>query len=62
MHAVVLQSAVKHLIYATYTHIVFAQYLFRYLQLDSWWYYKSKNFEALKEWTARPEVFPNGLR
>ncbi|VDI03306.1 Hypothetical predicted protein [Mytilus galloprovincialis] len=35
---------------------------YRYLQLDSWWYYKSKNFEALKEWTARPEVFPNGLR
>ncbi|XP_063423508.1 uncharacterized protein LOC134707561 isoform X1 [Mytilus trossulus] len=35
---------------------------YKYLQLDSWWYYKSKNFEALKEWTARPEVFPNGLR
>ena len=33
---------------------------YHYLQFDSWWYYKaSKN--GIKEWRARPDVFPDGL-
>ncbi|VDI03427.1 Hypothetical predicted protein [Mytilus galloprovincialis] len=34
---------------------------YRYLQLDSWWYYKGFG-EGVKEWTARPEVFPHGIQ
>lgn len=33
---------------------------FNYLQLDSWWYYKGVG-GGLKNWTARPDVFPNGI-
>ncbi|XP_078674668.1 uncharacterized protein LOC144912809 [Branchiostoma floridae x Branchiostoma belcheri] len=34
---------------------------YRYLQLDSWWYYKGAG-GGVKTWDARPDVFPSGLR
>ena len=33
---------------------------FRYLQLDSWWYYKGDH-DGVKNWTAMTTVFPNGI-
>lgn len=33
---------------------------FHYIQLDSWWYYKGIN-DGVSQWTARPDVFPDGL-
>ena len=30
------------------------------LQLDSWWYYKGPG-DGVKNWTALPTVFPNGI-
>ncbi|GAB5367539.1 hypothetical protein AAMO2058_001239300 [Amorphochlora amoebiformis] len=37
---------------------------YRYLQIDSWWYYQDKESwgaHGVLNWTARPDVFPNGL-
>ncbi|XP_071834017.1 uncharacterized protein [Apostichopus japonicus] len=34
---------------------------YRYMQLDSWWYYKGLH-GGVKNWTAMPLVFPNGLK
>jgi hypothetical protein len=34
---------------------------FHYLQIDSWWYYKGIK-DGVSNWTARPDVFPNGLK
>ena len=34
---------------------------YRYLQLDSWWYYRG-NAGGVKNWTAMPNIFPNGIR
>ncbi|XP_070576651.1 uncharacterized protein [Ptychodera flava] len=34
---------------------------YRYMQIDSWWYYKGLN-GGVKNWTARPDIFPNGLQ
>lgn len=33
---------------------------FRYLQLDSWWYYKGIG-NGVKNWTVMPSIFPNGI-
>jgi len=33
---------------------------FRYLQIDSWWYFKGTG-NGVKNWTAMPSVFPNGI-
>jgi hypothetical protein len=33
---------------------------FRYLQLDSWWYFKGPH-SGVKNWTAMPDVFPHGI-
>ena len=33
---------------------------YRYVQLDSWWYYKGKG-GGVKNWTAQTDVFPNGI-
>lgn len=33
---------------------------YRYLQIDSWWYYKGSG-DGVKQWTARPDIFPNGI-
>ena len=33
---------------------------FRYVQLDSWWYFKGKG-GGVKNWTAMPDIFPNGI-
>ncbi|CAG0889291.1 unnamed protein product [Cyprideis torosa] len=33
----------------------------RYFQLDSWWYFKDIT-KGMVNWTAMPEIFPNGLR
>lgn len=33
---------------------------FRYVQLDSWWYYKADD-GGVKNWTAMSDVFPNGI-
>jgi len=32
----------------------------QYYQLDSWWYYKGLN-NGVKEWDARPDIFPSGM-
>ena len=32
-----------------------------YLQYDSWWYYKGIH-DGVKNWTAMPSVFPNGMK
>ncbi|XP_067662761.1 uncharacterized protein [Haliotis asinina] len=34
---------------------------FRYLQFDSWWYYKGVG-DGVKTWESTPEVFPNGMQ
>ena len=34
---------------------------FHYIQLDSWWYYKGMG-EGVSQWTARPDIFPDGLQ
>lgn len=34
---------------------------YRYLQLDSWWYYKGLH-GGVKNWTAMPFIFPDGLK
>ncbi|ESO88546.1 hypothetical protein LOTGIDRAFT_234457 [Lottia gigantea] len=34
---------------------------YRYMQLDSWWYYKDKN-QAVTRWEPRPDIFPDGLQ
>ena len=34
---------------------------FRYMQLDSWWYFKGIG-DGVKNWTADPKVFPNGIQ
>ena len=31
------------------------------MQLDSWWYYKGHNDTGVKNWTAMPDIFPNGI-
>lgn len=33
---------------------------FKYLQIDSWWYYKGIG-DGVVNWNARPDVFPDGL-
>lgn len=33
---------------------------YRYVLLDSWWYYKGEN-GGVTDWSARPDVFPQGL-
>ena len=33
---------------------------YRYLQIDSWWYFKG-NSDGVKNWTAMPSVFPRGI-
>ncbi|CAF1317548.1 unnamed protein product [Rotaria sordida] len=34
---------------------------FHYIQLDSWWYYKGIK-DGVSNWTARPDIFPDGLQ
>ncbi|XP_071115644.1 uncharacterized protein [Haliotis cracherodii] len=34
---------------------------FRYLQFDSWWYYKGAG-NGVKTWESTPEVFPDGMQ
>jgi hypothetical protein len=34
---------------------------FQYVQLGSWWYYQGW-YGGLKNWTARPDAFPNGIQ
>ena len=33
---------------------------FQYVQLDSWWYYRGQG-GGVKNWTARPEIFPRNI-
>lgn len=33
---------------------------YKYVLLDSWWYYKGEN-GGVSNWTAQPDLFPNGL-
>jgi hypothetical protein len=42
--------------YADAVHLPYA-----YVQLDSWWYYQSLH-GGLKNWTARPDIFPDGMK
>lgn len=34
---------------------------FKYIELDSWWYCKGVN-GGVSQWTARPDIFPDGLQ
>ena len=34
---------------------------YRHMLLDSWWYFKGE-LGGVKNWTARPDIFPNGLQ
>lgn len=34
---------------------------YRYVQLDSWWYYQDPISHGVLNWTAMPSVFPNGI-
>ncbi|KAH8067431.1 hypothetical protein JL721_7542 [Aureococcus anophagefferens] len=34
----------------------------RYVLLDSWWYYQATDTGGVTNWTARPDVFPSGMR
>ena len=34
---------------------------YRHMLLDSWWYYKGQ-LGGVKNWTARPDIFPSGLQ
>ncbi|CAF0936306.1 unnamed protein product [Rotaria sordida] len=34
---------------------------FHYIELNSWWYYKGIQ-DDFSEWTAPPDIFPNGLQ
>ncbi|KAK3085506.1 hypothetical protein FSP39_004325 [Pinctada imbricata] len=34
---------------------------YKYVQLDSWWYYKGHD-AAVKNWTARTDIFPKGIK
>ena len=33
----------------------------KWVLLDSWWYYKGVN-GGVKNWTARPDIFPDGTQ
>lgn len=34
---------------------------YKYLQYDSWWYYKDDGEHGgVTEWVSRPDIFPNG--
>ena len=35
---------------------------YRYALLDSWWYYQAADTGGVTNWTARPDVFPSGMR
>ena len=35
---------------------------YRYALLDSWWYYQAADTGGVTNWTARPDVFPRGMR
>ncbi|KAH8078447.1 hypothetical protein JL720_9638 [Aureococcus anophagefferens] len=35
---------------------------YRYVLLDSWWYYQATDTGGVTNWTARPDVFPSGMR
>lgn len=34
---------------------------YRYVLLDSWWYYRGASTNGVTNWTERPDVFPAGL-
>ncbi|OWF39492.1 uncharacterized protein LOC110464957 [Mizuhopecten yessoensis] len=34
---------------------------YKYLQIDSWWYYKGL-LDGIKQWSYRPEIFPRGVK
>ncbi|KAK7102304.1 hypothetical protein V1264_020541 [Littorina saxatilis] len=34
---------------------------YKYIQYDSWWYYKGYD-NGVKTWEARPDIFPNGFQ
>ncbi len=54
--------------YSNYQQVILAVYdeamkqsiPFQYVQLDDWWYYWDNN-GACVNWTARPDIFPNGI-
>ncbi|KAH8061053.1 hypothetical protein JL722_4347 [Aureococcus anophagefferens] len=35
---------------------------YRYVLLDSWWYYQATDTGGVTNWTARPDIFPSGMR
>ncbi len=35
---------------------------FRQWLMDSWWYFKEQGGSGLQNWTARPDIFPDGIQ
>lgn len=50
----------EDLLVALYNYTQLHDIPVRYLQLDSWWYFKGLG-DGVKNWTAMPSVFPHGL-
>ena len=40
--------------------IVGSSLMYLIVQIDSWWYYKGPE-NGVKNWTAKPSIFPNGI-
>ncbi|XP_018013866.1 uncharacterized protein LOC108670887, partial [Hyalella azteca] len=53
-------SNYQELLLALYDYATAREIPIRYLQLDSWWYFKGLG-DGVKNWTARGDVFPNGI-
>ncbi|KAF2355654.1 Kringle, partial [Trinorchestia longiramus] len=51
----------EDLIVSLYNYAQKEEIPIRYVQLDSWWYYKGLG-DGVKNWTARPDIFPNGIQ
>ncbi|CAD5111385.1 unnamed protein product [Dimorphilus gyrociliatus] len=48
-------------LYEVYKYSQKAGIPYRYLQIDSWWYYKSDGRQGVVNWIPQPGYFPSGL-
>lgn len=49
-------------LYEVYKYSKRAGIPYRYLQIDSWWYYKSNGNQGVTNWVPQSGYFPSGLR
>lgn len=49
-------------LYGVYKYSKEARIPYRYLQIDSWWYYKSDGTQGVTNWIPQSGYFPSGLR